>query len=84
MMTTTVQLLIPILTINIQDAVLRFSLDEECDEKEVIGEALKIIVISSVLLAVSLLIIGKNNILKMDAQYLYFLFLSFIFGLSIP
>lgn len=80
LMTTTVQLLIPIMTINIQDAVLRFSLDAECDEKEVIGEALKIIAISTALLAISLLIIWKSNILKMDAQYLYFLFLSFVFG----
>lgn len=80
LMTTTVQLLIPILTINIQDAVLRFSLDEECDEKEVIGEALKIIAISSVLLAAVLIIVDKNNILRMDDQYLYFLFLSFVFG----
>ncbi len=80
LMTTTVQLLVPILTINIQDAVLRFSLDKKCDEKEVIGESLKIIAISSVLLAIVLFIMGKNNVLKMDAQYLYFLFFSFVFG----
>ena len=80
LMTTTVQLLIPILTINIQDAVLRFSLDEKCDGEEVIGEALKIIAMSSVLLAVALFIIGKSSILKIDNQYLYFLFFSFVFG----
>ena len=80
LMTTTVQLLIPILTINIQDAVLRFSLDEECDEKEVIGDSLKIIGGSSLLLAVVLFIVVKNNLLHLDSQYLYFLFLSFVFG----
>lgn len=80
LMTTTVQLLIPILTINIQDAVLRFSLDEECDEREVIGDSLKIIGGSSVLLAVALFIIVKSSTLQLDSQYLYFLFLSFVFG----
>lgn len=80
LMTTTVQLLIPILTINIQDAVLRFSLDEEYDGEEVIGEALKIIAISSVLLIIVLFIIRKSNILKIDNQYLYFLFFSYVFG----
>ena len=35
--TTTVQLLIPILTLNIQDAILRFSLDKEYHAEDVIG-----------------------------------------------
>ena len=36
LMTSTAQLLIPLLTLNIQDAVLRFSLDKTKDPKKII------------------------------------------------
>lgn len=37
LVSTTVQLLLPIATLNIQDAVLRFSLDDKYEAEEVIG-----------------------------------------------
>lgn len=37
LLNTTIQLLIPFLTVNIQDAVLRFSLDSDYEKDEVIG-----------------------------------------------
>ena len=40
LVSTTVQLLIPIATLNIQDAVLRFSLDDKYEAEEVIGSNL--------------------------------------------
>ncbi len=42
LVSTTVQLLIPIATLNIQDAVLRFSLDDKYEAEEVIGAGMKI------------------------------------------
>lgn len=80
LMTTTVQLLIPILTINIQDAVLRFSLDDGYDKRDVIGAGLKIIISSSVLLAIALYVVEQEGIFNLEPRYLYFLFLSYLFG----
>ena len=80
LMTTTVQLLIPILTINIQDAVLRYALDKEYDAGVVVGAGIKIIVFSSVFLSFILLVIGKIHLIHLDGKYLIFLFFSYIFG----
>ena len=41
LITSTVQLLVPVLTLNIQDAVLRFSLDKEYDKRAVISVGIK-------------------------------------------
>ena len=41
LITSTVQLLVPVLTLNIQDAVLRFSLDKEYDKRAVISVFIK-------------------------------------------
>ena len=78
--TTTVQLLIPVLTLNIQDAVLRFSLDKEYNSEDALSAGLKVIGLSSVLLGLVLCAINSLSIIKLDTQYLYFLFLSYFFG----
>mgnify|MGYP004514269349 FL=1 len=80
LMTTTVQLLIPILTINIQDAVLRYALDKDYDEGVVVGAGIKIIVFSSIFLGLILLVVGKFYLIHLDGQYLMFLFFSYVFG----
>ena len=77
---TTVQLLIPVLTLNIQDSVLRFSLDEDYDEDEVLGAGLKVIAISGVVLGLALAVVHFCGLFNLDAQYYYYLFLSYFFG----
>ena len=77
---TTVQLLIPVLTLNIQDSVLRFSLDEDYDEDEVLGAGLKVIAISGVVLGLALAVVHCCGLFNLDAQYYYYLFLSYFFG----
>ena len=80
LMSTTVQLLIPILTLNIQDAILRFALDEEYDSEKVIGVGIKVIVISSGLLGVLLFVFQHSGIITIDYKYTMFLFFSFFLG----
>ena len=80
LVSSTVQLLIPVLTLNIQDAVLRFTLDEKHNPKSIIGAALKIIIIGSLILLITLILFNTLGILKLGTQYVYFLFLSFVFG----
>lgn len=80
LMTSTAQLLIPLLTLNIQDAVLRFSLDKEKNCKNVISIGVKINAIATMFLAVVILLLKYFNILKVDNEYLLFLFFSFTTG----
>lgn len=80
LMTTTVQLLIPILTLNVQDGVLRFCLDENYNPKKVIGAGIKVIVVGSVILGVLLWLLGISGCLDIANKYFLFLYFSFIFG----
>lgn len=80
LVSTTVQLLIPIATLNIQDAVLRFSLDDKYEAEEVIGAGMKLILGSSSVLGVILLIVSHYRLINIDKDYLLFLFFSFFFG----
>ena len=78
LMSTTVSLLLPVLSLNIQDAVLRFSLDNETDSKMVISIASKIIALGSVLLGGLLLFLSFTHILKLEWYYLFFLWISYV------
>lgn len=80
LVTTTVQLLIPILTINIQDAVLRFSLDEQYRKEEVIAVGFQTIGISTILLSAGLVVLRFFNLLTLKSNYILFLYASFIVG----
>lgn len=80
LVSTTVQLLIPILTLNIQDAVLRFALDESYDSDEVIGVGIKIVAISGIILGAALIILRYLGIIEVEQKYLVFLYWSFLLG----
>lgn len=80
LMTTTAQLLIPVLTLNIQDAVLRFALDKNYSAKETLKVSKNIIFLSSLCLAIALYFLCRLNIITLDSQYIVFLFLSFLVG----
>lgn len=80
LMTSTAQLLIPLLTLNIQDAVLRFSLDKTKDPKKIISVGCTINSIAMCLLGVVLFLLSYFGILNFGKEYLIFLFFSFAFG----
>lgn len=80
LVTTTVQLLIPILTVNIQDAVLRFSLDEQYRQEDVIVVGFRTIGLSTILLTIGLFILRLLGILTLEPNYILFLYVSFIVG----
>lgn len=80
LLTTTAQLLIPTLTINIQDAVLRFSLDKNAKKNDVVFIAYRIIVLSSLVLAIALFFLKFFGLLRLENQYIVFLFLSYFSG----
>lgn len=80
LITTTVQLLIPMLTLNIQDAVLRYTLDKEYESDEVINIGLKIVFLSSLILGSVLLLAVRFDLIKIKSNYLLFLYVSYIVG----
>lgn len=80
LMTSTSQLLVPLLTLNIQDAVLRFSLDKTKDSKKVISSGFTINSIAMCFLALALLLLSGLGVLKFEKEYIFFLFFSFAFG----
>lgn len=77
LVSTTVQLLIPILTLNIQDAVLRFCLDKEYAPSQSLKVGFRLARLASIILGFSLLITNSIGILPLEPMYLIYLFLSF-------
>ena len=80
LVTTTVQLLVPVLTLNVQDAVLRFSLDDEYKKENVLKVATRIIALSSMALLIMLGTVWALNIVQLNSSYLTFLFASYFVG----
>ena len=74
---TTISLLLPVLTINIQDAVLRFSLDKEYDSRKVISSGCQVVFLGSALLWLVLVIFRLTDQLVFDNSYLIYFALAF-------
>ena len=75
---TTVSLLIPVMTVNIQDAVLRFSLDKDYRSDEVISAALRMIFISSMVLSIVAIIVKCMGFIKAGWEHVVFVLISFL------
>ena len=78
LITTTVQLLIPIFTLDIQDAVIRFAMDKQCDRRQVFSVAIRIIAIGSLLVTGGAAIASLLNIPGVEDMYLLFLVIMYI------
>lgn len=78
LVTSTVSLLVPVLTLNVQDAVLRFSLDKKYNKKDVISIGVKHNLFGLCLLTISVLVFKKIGILSIVDSYIYFLVFSFV------
>ena len=80
LISSTAQLLMPILILSIQDATLRFSMDPQYNKNDVISTTINIIIKGSIFLVVGCLIVKMTNILSLDSMYYLFLIFSFILG----
>lgn len=80
LMTTTAQLLVPLLTLNIQDAVLRFALDKTNKKEDVFLVSFYLNIIGGAVLAGALFLLHFTGIVELNPYYLIFLFASFFFG----
>ncbi|HRU98052.1 MAG TPA: oligosaccharide flippase family protein [Ruminococcus sp.] len=78
LVTTTVQLLVPIMTLNIQDAVLRFCLDKEYEPLQAAKVGIKVAGIATAILGIGLLIVYNMPFFHLSAMYSVYLYLLFI------
>ena len=74
LVSTTVQLLVPILTLNIQDAVLRFSFDKKYEPLQAAKVGLKIACFGSALLGIGLVIVYNMPFFHLNLYLLKFLY----------
>lgn len=72
LITATVTLLIPICTVDIQDAVLRFTMDEKYDNKDVFSTAIKVILLGGLAVMCLFVLCLYSKIIKLNGIYLFF------------
>lgn len=77
LITTTVALLIPIFTLDIQDAVMRFALDREYKNEDVFTAAVRIMLIGFIIVCTGVFITSKLRIQGMQDRYLFFFILMY-------
>lgn len=75
---TTIGVLLPILTLNIQDAVIRFALDKKYKKEAVVTIGMKYLFISNIIVALGLLINYIFGFSALGKQYAIFFFLMFL------
>ena len=81
---TTIQLLLPIFTVNIYDAIMRFYMDAKYSKKDISAIGLKYLVISVLLFAVAIFInyqFGFFGILDSIKEYSIYVFVYYIVNL---
>jgi len=71
----TVSLFIPIITFNITDAILRYSLDKKYNTKDCLNISLRLLSINLLLLLLLCLIQAKFNIININVGYLLYFYL---------
>ncbi len=76
---TTVGVLLPILTLNIQESVMRFSMDSKSDRRAIVSVALKILLIANAVVAAGLIgnaVLGGSVMIKNYSVCFFLMFLS--------
>ena len=78
LITVTVTLLIPIFTLGIQDAVMRFALDEKYTKSDVFTIALKIILFGALPVLAATVIAACLNLPQLSNTFLMFFFIMYL------
>lgn len=74
----TVGVLLPILTLNIQESVMRFAMDSKSDRKAIVSVAIKILLTANAIVAAGLIVNAALGISAMIKNYSVFFFLMFL------
>lgn len=73
----TIGVLLPVLTLNIQESVLRFSLDKKTSRKAIVSISVKYLLISNLLIIIGLIFNRITYLNAMIAEYSIYFFLMF-------
>ena len=76
---TTVSLLVPVFTMTIYDAVLRFSMNKDYDQSEVFTNAIKIVFAGTALVGAAAFVVSRFHIEAITNTYLIIVVVSFFF-----
>lgn len=74
---TTVSLVLPIFTLDIQDAVMRFALDKKYDKRDVFSVAARIIFLGTMLVCAGTFVVSFFHIPGIENSYLFFFALMY-------
>lgn len=80
LVTTTAQLLLPVLTLQVQDAVLRFSMEKSRQPAQVFSIGLRIVVYGFAILLIGTGIVHGCGILILEGKYITFFLLYYLLG----
>ena len=80
LLVNTVQLLSPFLTLQIQDAVLRFSMDIKCDKGEVFSNGLSITLKGGLLIILASIVLEITGVFTLPAGYWLFFIITYFTG----
>ncbi|MEE8703952.1 MAG: oligosaccharide flippase family protein [Olsenella sp.] len=75
---STVSLLVPLLTLNVQDAVLRYGLGMDAEPEEILSVGLRMVTGGSCVLLVLLVVVHVLGVIPIDGTYLAFLLIMFV------
>lgn len=78
LISTTVSVLMPILTLNVQDAVMRFSIEQKQNRKAIVSVAVKILMIANVIVVLGLIVNSIFGFSALIDDYAIFFFLMFL------
>ncbi len=80
LISATASLLIPVLTLNIQDAIMRFILEDESEAGNVLSTGIRIVILGSLAFAGILGFLKFVHIIKFEKVLLIYLFCCYFFG----
>lgn len=80
LISATASLLIPVLTLNIQDAIMRFILEDDNETSDVLSTGIRIVFFGTFVFVIVLTILKSIHIIKYKNVLLIYLFCCYFFG----
>lgn len=78
LVTTTASLLVFLLTINISESVLRFSIERKSKQSEILSYGIRVLIMGSCLCAIGLLLVYLCGVISWPRYYYFFVLLTFV------
>lgn len=80
LLSNTIQLLMPILTVQVQDAVLRYTMDKGCDKQEVLSIGVHVVCRGFLLFCTGMFLLHLAGIIQLNPVYVIFLLTNYLLG----